>query len=194
MCCFLCCGTVWRKLLKKESLLAKHSYEPSLNGAGRELLVRKDATNSVVWSSATNNDYSLSNLDSWLNTSYAGRFQENTIALIATSIFLYYNPNTSAANARLTRSFFCLSLAELGFPGGGGRVPSGNPLPISDTLHNVSNQWTRSVNSGSGWDILAYYAGESYAPANLGESHPARPCFTLPNTALVDADLNLIES
>ena len=28
---------------KKESLLAKHSYEPGLNGAGRELLVRKDA-------------------------------------------------------------------------------------------------------------------------------------------------------
>ena len=193
MCRFLCCGAVWRKLLKKESLLAKHSYEPDLNGAGRELLVRKDTTNSVVWSSANNNDYSLSNLDSWLNTSYAGRFQENTIARIATSIFVYYNPNTGAANARLTRSFFCLSLAELGFPGGGGRVPSGNPLPISDTLHNVSSQWTRSVNSGSGWDTLAY-AGTSYAPANVGESHPARPCFTLPNTALVDTDLNLIES
>ena len=177
-----------------EFYLAKHSYEPDLNGAGRELLVRKDTTNSVVWSSANNNDYSLSNLDSWLNTSYAGRFQENTIALISTSIFVYYNPNTSAANARLTRSFFCLSLAELGFPGGGGRVPSGNPLPISDTLHNVSNQWTRSVNSGSGWDILAYYAGENYAPANVGESHPARPCFTLPDTARVDSDLNLIES
>lgn len=178
-----------------EFYLAKHSYEPDLNGAGRELLVRKDATNSVVWSSANSNDYSLSNLDSWLNTSYAGRFQENTIALIATSIFVYYKPNTGVVNATpLTRSFFCLSLAELGFPGGGGRVPSGNPLPISDTLHNVSSQWTRSVNSGSGWDILAYYAGTSYAPANVGESHPARPCFTLPSTALVDQDLNLIET
>lgn len=176
-----------------EFYLAKHSYEPSLNGAGRELVVRKDTTNSVVWSSENNNDYSLSNLDSWLNTSYAGRLQENTIALIATSIFVYYNPNTSAANARLTRSFFCLSLAELGFPGGGGRVPSGNPLPISDTLHNVSSQWTRSVNSGSGWDTLAYYAGASYGPASVGDSHPARPCFTLPDTARVDAGLNLIE-
>lgn len=178
-----------------EFYLAKHSYEPDLNGAGRELLVRKDVTNSVVWSSASNNDYSESNLDSWLNTSYAGRFQENTIALIATSIFVYYKPNTGVVNATpLTRSFFCLSLAELGFPGGGGRVPSGNPLPISDTLQNVSSYWTRSVNSGSGWDILAYYAGINYSPANVGESHPTRPCFTLPNTALVDADLNLIES
>ena len=52
--------------------VVKHNYESGLNGSGRTLLARKDLLDEglVTWDEDGGNNYSTSDLDNWLNTTY----------------------------------------------------------------------------------------------------------------------------
>ncbi len=47
--------------------VAKHDYEPVLNGTGRTLLVRKDVYDTRAWATSGINKYASSSISAWLN-------------------------------------------------------------------------------------------------------------------------------
>ena len=189
-----------------EFYLAKHNYEPTLNGEGRELVVRKDIIRNMVWDSDKRN-YSQSRISQWINSvSYKGLFSNKVQTAMETTKF-YYSDYTygeyfgSNDVIPLERSVFLLSLTEYGFLSSpdGYNYPEGSTLSIANILKNAtyngnaSTHWTRTPYC-NGSD-LAYCMRVDETPLNFGKTgnHGVRPCFTLPSTALVDQDLNLIE-
>lgn len=63
-----------------EFYLAKHNYEPGLNGEGRELVVRKDIYDQRQWNSSRVNTWASSTMRSWLNGAYKSLFfKQSTI-------------------------------------------------------------------------------------------------------------------
>ena len=201
MCRFLCCEAVWRKLLKKESLLAKHSYEPDLNGAGRELLVRKDGYAAQAWNGSNLNGYANSDIDTFFNETYISVLSSFVQNLIGTTKFRYTPGYRDWSLSTLERAVFALSLTELGGSNSNANV-EGSTLPIASQLTiayrngSPDEQWTRSPYTDEYISAAAWFldAAGNVRNSNCYEKYSARPCFTLPNTALVDADLNLIET
>lgn len=183
-----------------EFYLAKHSYEPSLNGAGRELLVRKDVYDQRQWNSSNANAWANCVLRSWLNSNYKNLFSSAVQALIGTTTYYYTPGNGSWSVTTRSDAVFSLSGTELNGSHSNCNV-EGTALPIWSTLRLAYNssgdrsfQWTRSPvisNTSSAWafDIIPGFGG-----FGVNTEIGSRPCFTLPATALVDQDLNLIES
>ena len=60
-----------------EFYLAKHNYEEGLNGAGRELVVRKGNSNQIQWTQDGNLTYNGSSIDIYFNGSYLSMFSVN---------------------------------------------------------------------------------------------------------------------
>ena len=183
-----------------EFYLAKHSYEPSLNGAGRELLVRKDIYDERTWknsSEATN--WASCALRNWLNNEYLLKFSPQVKTMIATTLYPYILGPLDYIPTQRSDAIFSLSLTELGDSstqrnGEGSVLPISNVLRIAQLNGSPFNQWTRSTNQN---DVnragIITSAGEGRF-IDATSSYGSRPCFTLPATALVDADLNLIET
>ena len=168
-----------------EFYLAKHSYEPSLNGEGRELVVRKDFYGSIQWNSMNDNDWGTCSLLSWLNNSYKNLFSASVQSLMNTFFYVSY-PNTRQD------SVIILSGTELGAVNTLHLPQEGTVIPISQTLR-IGNQWTRSRQTTSD-DRVFYIQSNGYvnnfSPTN---SFPILPAFTLPASATVDENLNLME-
>lgn len=178
-----------------EFYLAKHSYEPSLNGDGRELVVRKDIHSKVVWNSSGVIVYAGSTIDTWQNRTYKSTLSGAVQSLIGTTSF-YSSVSGNSEVAPLERAVF--SLAEHELYNSGGSIVEGSLLPIANTL-----KFANYNGSPANW-----YTRTPYPPYEVTEMHTdgkgwshsplqasgVRPCFTLPATAFVDADLNLIES
>lgn len=182
-----------------EFYVAKQDYESGLNGAGRVLCVRKDVYNQRQWNSSNVNAWATCTLRSWLNGDYKNLFSSGVQALMGNTTY-YYTPG-NGNNTVTTRSdaVFMLSLTEIGESARYANV-EGSALPIASTLQiayqggSATNQWTRSpgtAGTNSAWWL--YYNGETWND-NCGATNGSRPCFTLPSTALVDQDLNLIET
>lgn len=182
-----------------EFYLAKHNYEPSLNGEGRELVVRKDAYDQRQWNSSEINAWASSSIRSWLNGGYKSQLSSKIQSIIGTTRY-YYTPG-NGNNAVTTRAdaVFLLSATELGFSMFYFNE-EGSSLPISTTLQIVyfnggaTTQWTRSPNIDDNDVVYCNLRGQVGGYAGLGNTYASRPVFTLPSTALVDQDLNLIET
>ena len=194
-----------------EFYLAKHSYEPSLNGQGRELVVRKDGYNtSVKWSTldgSGSNVYPNNSMDRWYNNNYKNLLSSSLQSMIGTTSFYAAEGGGNYSSMVLERAIFMLSYTELG--GSGYGSPSlGSRLSIYQTLlpfyvnGNGQSQPTRTPNkqdygsdTDNGISYLWFTNGEwIYASTGYNESFHPRPSFTLPSSALVDVKLNLIES
>ena len=182
-----------------EFFLAKHSYEPDLNGAGRELLVRKDLYDQRQWNSTNDNPWENCTLRSWLNGDYKGLFSANVQALMGTTTY-YYTPENNHGNVSTRAdSVFMVSVTELGKSEIWINV-EGSVLPIAGTLQiarlngTPTTQWTRTRSTSTGIDAWAMTSSAAVEAIQCSNSHGSRPCFTLPSTALVDQDLNLIET
>lgn len=184
-----------------EFYLAKHNYEPSLNGEGRELVVRKELYNYSLWNTLRSNKYASSTIDRWLNNTYKNLLSSFTRSAMNSTFFYSTVGGGDYTIATIDRSIFILSLTELG------KSESyvnreGSPVPIASTLRVGSMngeavyQNTRSPVNDNGNNIICLYPdGENTVVSDpTNSAAKTRPCFTLPNTALVDADLNLIES
>ena len=185
-----------------EFYLAKHNYEPDLNGQGRELVVRKDCFDQQAWNSAGINTYANSTMDSWLNNAYKNKLAANTLSLIVPTKIRYTYGNASSAMGTLERAVFLLSAYELGyskssFNNEGTTLPNVTIYQIAKLNGSVVTHWTRtpSTYSTSFTKYAAYIeTGGSASLDSCIDIHGSRPCFTLPATALVDPDLNLMES
>lgn len=190
-----------------EFYLAKHSYEPSLNGEGRELLVRKDIRSDGQYGQDQwqHESFDESDLYAWCNQSYYNLFSANVKQLIGSTKFYTGQSTgsgtTGARNVQQEGHIFILSFAEYGFYDEDFGTYDGSALPIANAIRiaslngSPSDHWTRSWfrSSGTGADIWSIIdAGTPYYPTQ-NNSIGRRPCFTLPNTARVDAELNLIE-
>lgn len=175
--------------------LAKHDYESGLNGAGRELLVRKDVHSNVAWSPSSN-AYATSNIDAWLTGTYKGTLDSTVQELIGATSFYYTTGNGNYSVTTLARSVFILSLAEFGLTTTGINS-EGSALPIASSLlvsylnGSATNQWTRSANS-QGKTIVAYVnsSGQANNWGGVSKTYGARPCFTLPSDAIVNPTPN----
>ena len=179
-----------------EFYLAKHNYEPDLNGQGRELVVRKDCYSNQTWGNST--EYANNAMDSWLNSTYKSVLSASVQSLIATTKF-YYSPGDHDTIARvLDRSVFILSPAEFGLSGSsivvqGTSLPNASTLRVAYMAGIATDQWTRSPTLSNYMDV-AYVGTTGGLRYNIYDAQlGARPIFTLPSDTLVGADLVLVE-
>ena len=163
----------------------KHDYESGLNGAGRTLVVRKDCYDMRAFSDGTN-DYTSSQLGSWLNSAYLNLLTNAMKKMVGTTK-LY------SKQAVLERSVFQLSLTELG-KSNSNAYTEGAALSIAAKLWiayrngGTVNQWTRTGHvrfNGSAF-ILAGDGNAGWIPCV--QSAGSRPAFTLPAAAAVIAN------
>lgn len=169
-----------------EFYVAKLDYESDLNGAGRTLVVRKDAYETRAWHSSNVNAYATCTLDTWFNSTYKALLSADIQAAMGTTKFYYTPGNGNTTVSQLERAVFALSLTELGQSHTDANV-EGTALSIADTLKiaylngAATTQWTRSPYTGStaGAWLLSTDGGISsgICTSTLG----ARPAFTLPS-------------
>lgn len=191
-----------------EFYVAEHDYQSPLNGIGRTLILRKNLYNYIAWRSSGKNAYAGSTLDNWLNNNYPSLLSSAVNTMIQETLFPYTVGNYNWAVETLSRRFFVLSMTELGKSSSDFNV-EGTPLeiassilatqapdfpPPSDWSANAS-YWSRSPcisNSSMAYGIIN---GSGTNKTTISLNYwSSRPCFMLPSTALVDQDLNLIES
>ena len=182
--------------------LTFHNYEPTLNGEGRELLVRKDVVQNGAWANGPSgvNTYASSDIDSWYNATYKSYFSPAVQEAMGSTVF-YYTPGRTNYNVTtLSRSVFAMSGAEVGEISSGYNT-EGSALPIASMLRisylngSPNSQWTRTpykYNENHNYVLClgANGAGDLQpVPSLLGY----RPCFCLPSTARVNSTLDLME-
>ena len=191
-----------------EFYLAKHNYEPGLNGQGRELMVRKDSVSELIaWNSSDIPQYINGSADSWLNSTYKNRFSSYVQSLIgSTGFYCTNNAQDDPSVSSYSRSIFMPSVTELGgFPDTDLMKinEEGEEFPVASTIRHASirNYESRTVNLRRdqivGWSYIKYSGGNwqyTNCDAILDQSgtYP-RPCLSLPSTAFIDVDLNLVE-
>lgn len=177
-----------------EVYVAKHDYEPELNGNGRTLIVRKDCYDMRVFSNS-NNAYANSALDSWLCNTYINLLDAGIQAAIGATKFYYTPGNGNKTLTTLQRKIFQLSVTELL---GNGTLynEEGSKLPIAEVLKigtidgGATKQLTRTPTiTNSTTAIYVIGADGSSATQNCGGTGGSRPAFTLPSDFLVTNDM-----
>lgn len=170
-----------------EFYVAKHDYESGLNGAGRTLVVRKDAATTDNWAGNTN-DWVDSHLYSWLNGSYLNRLDADIQGVLQKTKY-HYVPGGYRGMSVTTREdyVFALSGKELGFSDKYLKS-EGERLPISNVLKPL-DQWTRSPRTYNEYTVFFVGSGGGldYASAKAYQ-HGYRPVFCLPATIAVRDD------
>lgn len=173
--------------------VAKHDYEPGLNGAGRTLVVRKDTYDDRVWDSGNVNAYASSDLDSWFNSTYKNMLDADIRSLIGTTKIRYTPGNGNNTVGTLERAIFALSLTELGQSHSYANT-EGSALPIASTLRiayrngSATTQWTRSPLTGYTDVAWGLYSDGGFDYDFCSYSNGSRPTFTLSSTAPIDPD------
>lgn len=180
-----------------EFYLAKHNYEPELNGQGRVLVVRKECISNRQWNSTNVNTWATCSLRSFLNGSYKSRFTSYVQNLMATTTYRFTPGNGNDTVTTRADAIFIMSLTELGKQQSNSNV-EGYALPISSILIVVPSsvaQWTRSPdlddNVRAFWVRNDAYVGND--AVTFSNRFP-RPVFSVPSTALVDSNNALIET
>ena len=183
-----------------EFYLAKHNYEPTLNGEGRELVVRKDVVQNGQWDSSGGNDLANSTIDGWFNGTYKARFSTYVQTLMGSTTFYYTPGGFNASVSSLSRGVFPLSVTELNKNTGMAWLNvEGSELPIANTLRNAhlngsaTPQLTRSPKTNGSYMVWNMTSGGSATDFAATGTSGYRPCFTLPSTAFVNQQLELVE-
>ena len=176
-----------------EFYVAKHDYEPTLNGYGRTLLVRKDCCNKRQWHTSDKNVYSSCALDTWFNGKYKSFLDEEVQSAIATTEFYCAKGSGSTTLTTLSRAIFALSSNEVGADSNatteeGSELPTAELLNIAYLNGSTVDQWLRSVSIYN--SKQACYVndddGKAYQTECTDSNRAPRPCFTLPSDALFD--------
>lgn len=182
-----------------EFYLAKHSYEPDLNGEGRELLVRKNVYDQRQWDTTYySNSWESSSILPWLNSTYKSLLDADLQEVMGLTTYHYTQYGTSITVATRSDAVFLLSLTELGKSETYANV-EGSALPIASILQiayqggSATTQWTRSpITGGTGSVWWLNSNGNSSSDHYANNNRGSRPAFTLPNTIMVDAGMNVI--
>ena len=195
-----------------EFYLAKHNYEPDLNGPGRELLVRKNIHSMGAWNITNRNTYVYSTIHKWLTGEYINVFSSYIRSIISRTK-IYYTPGYNNVNVDiLETTIFQLSGTEYGFPEDINMNIEGTIIPMSGTLQygifNGTNQgqWTRSPHTYIGpfssrssgvWYIGVRNQAGSIPIAKdeqLDSDGGYRPAFCISSQAIIDRDNSLVEN
>lgn len=169
-------------------VVAKHNYEPDLNGPGRTLLIKRDPFIMLYWNEdgSAHVDYGSCDLDSYLNNEYLTQyFDQSIIEMMGMTKFRYYSQVDNGVLIS-ERSIFIPSITEFGVARSDG-LSEGESLNIG-FLKSIAldgkrtGQWTRSQ-TGSNFRVFIINQTSlvgSSATVNT-YYYPFLPCFTLPS-------------
>lgn len=184
-----------------EFYVIKHDYESELNGAGRTLLWRCKTYGVQQWNSdekwnadeSAALEYSTSDIDSWLNSTYKDLLDADIQDAIGTTEFYYTKPGSSDVST-LKRSIFLLSATELGRTAycnvEGSELPIAIALTENDKYEQTGKSlayWLRSLTVNLNTQRVYYWHASSPFIAHTvpTKNWQARPAFTLPSNTLV---------
>lgn len=169
-------------------VVAKHNYEPDLNGPGRTLLIKRDPFIMLYWNEDGNAliDYGSCDLDSYLNNEYLTQyFDPSIIEMMGTTKFRYYSQIDNGVSI-LERSIFIPSVTEFGVARSDG-FSEGESLNIG-FLKSVAlddkraGQWTRSQVGRNLRVFIINHTSLTATSATVNTYEYAfLPCFTLPS-------------
>lgn len=191
--------------------LPSSMYDASCDGCW---VLRKDIAENRVWDSL-NNDYKNSDIQAYLNGSWLSRYSAGVLSQIKQVKIPYQNGTGSGGSVAsgangLSCKIFLLSGYEVGFstsdnsyfPRDGAKLSyfssgtssSANNKRIANYNGSATNWWLRSPDTNDTNDVWGVYSGGDYNSWSCYHSIGVRPALVLPATALVDQDLNLIET
>lgn len=170
--------------------IAKHDYEPELNGAGRTLIVRKDC--GAEKRINIKNNYENGDADYWNRWTWTRLLDADVIAALGSTKFYYTPGNGNNTVTVLNRTAFQLSAAELGLTAStvnaeGTELPIASMLKIAYTDGSAVFQWTRTPRTdGTTKSVMitddGYFAG---IESNTRDFCRCRPAFTIPGNLSV---------
>lgn len=181
-----------------EFYIAKHDYEPELNGVGGTLVFRMDACADFMHFAEDNNAYADGTLDTWSNETYFQRLDPSLRAKILLTKFYYTPGNGDNAVTTLERRIFQLSVTEYGTSKGsnvlnveGTEIPVASAHVIAKSSGAAVRHWTRSPNIYNKYRVW-YFDTDGAATGNENAytiNCRARPAFVLPSNTLVGDDM-----
>lgn len=191
--------------------LPSSMYDASCDGCW---VLRKDIAENRAWDSS-NNDYKNSDIYNYLNGSWTSRYSAGVLSQIKQVKIPYVNGTGSGGSVAsgangLSCKIFLLSGYEVGFstsdnsyfPRDGAKLSyfssgtgsAANNKRIANYNGSATHWWLRSPltsDTDDVWDVYFNGDGDGW---NYDYPLGVRPALVLPSTALVDQDLNLIES
>ena len=194
--------------------VAKHDYESELNGAGKTLLVRKNAlTTTSAWSQdGQSKGFTSSDIYNYLHNTY---YPTIDIYSAIPWIRIYCSTgNYTTTVTTMSAYVFILSCAELAAqyynPSHSGRLNvEGTPLPIASNIIGCYKDgdntveieyWTRSPDTAydefNAWSIMSAVPGVRWNKcrlSNMINSYGIRPCFVL-DASMYISDSNVVVS
>ena len=178
-----------------EFYVAKHDYEPGLNGSGRTLLVRKDCYDMRVFNSS-GVSFSGSGMDTWLNNTWLKLLDADVQSAISETKFYYTPGDGNYTVATLQRAVFLLSVTELGKSASKGNTEGTalssavcSQLAIAYRNGSAVAQWTRTPYTNGLRYVYYLNSSGSIAGSGSGNSFGSRPVFTLPSEFLLTDDM-----
>lgn len=192
--------------------LPSSMYDASCDGCW---VLRKDIAESRAWDSS-NSDYKNSDIQAYLNGSWLSRYSAGVLSQIKQVKIPYVNGTgsdgsvASGANG-LSCKIFLLSGYEVGFstsdnssfPHDGAKLSyfssgtssAANNKRIANYNGSAAYWWLRSPDTNRIYHVWLVRSDGNCGSLNVySHSYGVRPALVLPSTALVDQDLNLIES
>ena len=191
--------------------LPSSMYDASCDGCW---VLRKDIAENRMWDNSSNN-YKNSDIHAYLNGSWTSRYSAGVLSQIKQVKIPYVNGTGSGGSVAsgangLSCKIFLLSGYELGwttsdnsyFPRDGAKLSyfssgtgsAANNKRIANYNGSAADWWLRSpatIGTIDGWGVKS---NGNYDGWNCGLTRGVRPALVLPSTALVDQDLNLIET
>lgn len=175
--------------------VAKHDYESKLNRNGRTLVVRKDCYDMRAFSSS-NNAFSGSSMDTWLNGPYKGLLDAEVQDAMGRTAFYYTPGKGNNTVSVLNRAVFLLSATELGTSGSTGNTEGTalssavcSQLAIAYRNGSAVTQWTRTPSTRYNGYVIHLNTEGGPRINYFSESSGSRPVFTLPASFKLTDDM-----
>lgn len=191
--------------------LPSSMYDESCDGCW---VLRKDIAENRMWDNSSN-DYKNSDIHAYLNGSWTSRYSAGVLSQIKQVKIPYVNGTGSGGSVAsgangLSCKIFLLSVYELGwstsdssyFPRDGAKLSyfssgtgsAANNKRIANYNGSATVWWLRSPDTSDPDRAWGVSGGGNYYYGNCRSAYGVRPALVLPSTALVDQDLNLIET
>ena len=191
--------------------LPSSMYDASCDGCW---VLRKDIAENRAWGTA-DNDYKKSRIQSYLNGSWLTRYSAGVLSQIKQVKIPYWNGTGSGGSVEsgangLSCKIFLLSAYEVGFntsynswfPRDGAKLSyfssgigsAANNKRIANYNGSAIDWWLRSPFTDNTSAVWAIDSNGYHSSLYFDSPYGVRPALILPSTALVDADLNLVES
>lgn len=191
--------------------LPSSMYDASCDGCW---VLRKDIAENRMWDNSSN-DYKNSDIHAYLNGSWTSRYSAGMLSQIKQVKIPYQNGTGSGGSVAsgangLSCKIFLLSGYEVGFstsdnwnfPRDGAKLSyfssgtgsAANNKRIANYNGSATVWWLRSPYTYNTNGVWSVDSNGHYHDWNDDNAYGVRPALVLPSTALVDQDLNLIET